>query len=75
MGIGYYFDGLEEDTIRDGYVPYEENFVQRDTGSLTGVNHGVSIRLSMARAQQCNGGPGELLEVYTRRLEDKGYLF
>ena len=72
MGIGYYFDGLEEDTIRDGYVPYEENFVQRDTGSLTGVNHGVSIRLSMARANSATEALGNLLEDYTRRLEDKG---
>lgn len=72
MGIGYYFDGLEEDTIRDGYVPYEDNFVQRDMGSLTGVNHGVSIRLSMMRANSATEALAGLLEDYTKRLEDKG---
>lgn len=72
MGIGYYFDGLEEDTIRDGYVPYEDNFVQRDMGSLTGVNHGVSIRLSMTRANSATEALAGLLEDYTKRLEDKG---
>lgn len=72
MGIGYYFDGLEENTIRDGYVPYEDNFVQRDMGSLTGVNHGVSIRLSMARANSATEALAGLLEDYTKRLEDKG---
>lgn len=72
MGIGYYFDGQEEDTIRDGYVPYEDNFVQRDMGSLTGVNHGVSIRLSMMRANSATEALAGLLEDYTKRLEDKG---
>lgn len=72
MGIGYYFDGLEEGTIRDGYVPYEDNFVQRDMGSLTGVNHGVSIRLSMMRANSATEALAGLLEDYTKRLEDKG---
>ena len=72
MGIGYYFDGLEEDTIRDGYVPYEDNFVQRDMGSLTGVNHGVSIRLSMTRANSATEALAGLLEDYTKRLADKG---
>ncbi|WP_418463658.1 DUF6612 family protein [Frisingicoccus sp.] len=72
MGIGYYFDGLEEDTIRDGYVPYEDNFVQRDMGSLTGVNHGVSIRLSMMRANSATEALAGLLEDYTKRLADKG---
>lgn len=72
MGIGYYFDGLEEDTIRDGYVPYEDNFVQRDMESLTGVNHGVSIRLSMMRANSATEALAGLLEDYTKRLEDKG---
>ncbi len=72
MGIGYYFDGLENDTIRDGYVPYEDNFVQRDMGSLTGVNHGVSIRLSMMRANSATEALAGLLEDYTKRLEDKG---
>ena len=72
MGIGYYFDGLEEDMIRDGYVPYEDNFVQRDMGSLTGVNHGVSIRLSMTRANSATEALAGLLEDYTKRLADKG---
>ena len=72
MGIGYYFDGLENDTIRDGYVPYEDNFVQRDMGSLTGVNHGVSIRLSMMRANSATEALAGLLEDYPKRLEDKG---
>lgn len=72
MGIGYYFDGLEEDTIRDGYVPYEEAFVQRDTGSLTGVNHGISIRLTMMRANSASEALNGLLQDYTARLETKG---
>lgn len=72
MGIGYYFDGLEEDTIRDGYVPYEEAFVQRDTGSLTGVNHGISIRLTMTRANSASEALTGLLKDYTARLEAKG---
>lgn len=54
------------------FVPYEDNFVQRDMGSLTGVNHGVSIRLSMMRANSATEALAGLLEDYTKRLEDKG---
>ncbi len=72
MGIGYYFDGLAEDAVRDGYVPYEDNFVQRDMGSLTGVNHGVSIRLSMTRADSATEALEGLLGDYTKRLADRG---
>ena len=67
-----YCDCLLYTSIRDGYVPYEDNFVQRDMGSLTGVNHGVSIRLSMTRANSATEALAGLLEDYTKRLEDKG---
>lgn len=72
MAVGYYFDGLAEDTVRDGYVPYEENFVQRDTGSLTGINHGISIRLTMTQANSASEALTGLLEDYTSRLEAQG---
>lgn len=72
MGIGYYFDGLEDDAIRDGYVPYDESFVQTDLESLTGANHGISIRLSMTRADSASEALNELLEDYTARLKTQG---
>lgn len=72
MAIGYYFDGLEEDGIRDGYVPYNENFVQQEVDSLQSANHGISIRLSMTRADSASAALAYLLDDYMDRMADQG---
>ncbi len=51
IGLAYYEDGFsEEGVLRDAYIPYEENYVQRDVYSVYGYAHGVGVRQHMKQS-------------------------
>lgn len=71
MALGYYQDLFRPDMVRDGYVPYEENYVQERTDSLQGKAHGISIRLHMAEASGATDANETLRQTYLQQLEDR----
>ncbi len=75
MALGYYQDLFRPDMVRDGYVPYEENYVQERTDSLQGKAHGISIRLHMTEANGATAANEELKQDYVKQLEERGLVY
>lgn len=75
MALGYYQDLFRSDMVRDGYVPYEENYVQERTDSIRGKAHGISIRLHMAEASGATAAAETLKQDYFKRLEERYLVY
>ena len=75
MALGYYQDLFRSDMVRDGYVPYEENYVQERTDSIRGKAHGISIRLHMAEASGATAAAETLKQDYFKRLEERDLVY
>lgn len=75
MALGYYQDLFRSDMVRDGYVPYEENYVQERTDSLQGKAHGISIRLHMTEASGATAASEGLKQDYLKRLEEQNLVY
>lgn len=72
MALGYYQDFKDPTMVRDGYVPYDENFVQESTEYLKSEAHGVSIRLFMVEKDDATAANEELIRIYKEQLEERG---
>lgn len=72
LAVGYYEDNKNPEYVRDGYVPYDENFIQKEISSLESAAHGISIRLSMAGASSATEALTDLAEEYTTRKQEEG---
>lgn len=72
LAVGYYEDNANPEYVRDGYVPYDENFIQKEISSLESAAHGISIRLSMAGAGSATEALTDLAEEYTARKQEEG---
>lgn len=72
LALGYYRDLDNPTMVRDGYVPFAENFVQEDTGFLKSAAHGVSIRLYMVKADNATNANKECVFIYNENLKARG---
>lgn len=72
MALGYYQDPDDPTSVRDGYVPFDENYRQESTEYLKSSAHGVSIRLYMVRANNATDANAECSRIYKEQLEGRG---
>lgn len=72
MALGYYQDFKDPTMIRDGYVPYDENYVQESTEYLKSEAHGISIRLFMVEGKDATVANEKLIDIYKEQLEARG---
>lgn len=72
MALGYYQDPDDPTSVRDGYVPFDENYRQESTEYLKSGAHGVSIRLYMVRADNATDANAECSRIYKEQLEGRG---
>lgn len=72
LAVGYYEDNENPEYVRDGYVPYDENFVQKEISSLESAAHGISIRLSMAGADSATEALTDLAQEVADRKQAEG---
>ena len=72
MALGYYQDPDDPTSVRDGYVPFDENYRQESTEYLKSGAHGVSIRLYMVRANNATDANAECSRIYKEQLEGRG---
>lgn len=74
IAIGAYEDGFSEgDLLRNGYVPYEENYKQEDIYSLHGSAHGVSVRVYIKQADTALEANEEMIEEFNQKASEKNY--
>ena len=68
IAIGAYEDGFSEgDLLRDGYVPYEENYKQEDVYFLHGSAHGVSVRVHIKQTDTALTANEKLIEEFNQK--------
>lgn len=72
LALGYYQDPNDPTMVRDGYVPFDENFVQESTDYLKSAAHGVSIRLYMVKADNATDANKECALIYNEGLVSRG---
>lgn len=75
MAIGYYQDPFHPDMVRDGYVPYEENYLQESMNSLQGRAHGINIRLHMTAANSATPANDEIRQAYLEQLDSRNLAY
>ena len=74
IAIGAYEDGFSEgDLLRDGYVPYEENYKQEDVYFLHGSAHGVSVRVHIKQTDTALTANEKLIEEFNQKSSEKNY--
>ncbi len=74
IAIGAYEDGFSGgDLLRNGYVPYEENYKQEDIYSLQGSAHGVSVRVYIKQADTALEANEEMIEEFNQKASEKNY--
>ena len=74
IAIGAYEDGFSEgDLLRNGYVPYEENYKQEDIYSLHGSAHGVSVRVYIKQADTALEANEKMIEEFNQKASEKNY--
>lgn len=74
IAIGAYEDGFSEgDLLRDGYVPYEENYKQEDIHSLHGSAHGVSVHVHMKQMDTALAANEKMIEEFKSTASEKNY--
>lgn len=74
IAIGAYEDGFSEgDLVRDGYVPYEENYKQEDIYSLHGSAHGVSVRVHMKQMDTALAANEKMIEEFKSKASEQNY--
>ena len=74
IAIGAYEDGFSGgDLLRNGYVPYEENYKQEDIYSLQGSAHGVSVRVHIKQADTALEANEEMIEEFNQKASEKNY--
>ena len=74
IAIGAYEDGFSAgDLLRNGYVPYEENYKQEDIYSLQGSAHGVSVRVYIKQADTALEANEEMIEEFNQKASEKNY--
>lgn len=74
IAIGAYEDGFSGgDLLRNGYVPYEENYKQEDIYSLHGSAHGVSVRVYIKQADTALEANEEMIEEFNQKASEKNY--
>ena len=71
LGLGYYRDDFGD--VRDGYVPYGGDLLVED-GSLTGSAHGVTVRLSITKADNATAALTAMAADYTARKQAEDSL-
>ena len=64
---------LGGDLLRNGYVPYEENYKQEDIYSLQGSAHGVSVRVYIKQADTALEANEEMIEEFNQKASEKNY--
>ncbi|MGP1376395.1 MAG: hypothetical protein ACTTKS_02295 [Bulleidia sp.] len=74
IAIGAYEDGFSGgDLLRNGYVPYEENYKQEDIYSLHGSAHGVSVRVYIKQADTALEANEKMIEEFNQKASEKNY--
>lgn len=74
IAIGAYEDGFSGgDLLRNGYVPYEENYKQEDIYSLQGSAHGVSVRVYIKQADTALEANEKMIEEFNQKASEKNY--
>lgn len=71
MALGYYQDPDNSTGLRDGYVPYDENYVQESTEYLKSEAHGISVRLYMVDADTATEANEKCADIYKEQLEER----
>lgn len=72
MALGYYQDMDDPTMIRDGYVPFEDGYVQESAEYLESEAHGVGIRVFMVGKSSATEANEELTRIYTDQLKTRG---
>ncbi len=71
--IGFYEDGFSDSgMVRDGYVPYEEDYTQEDLYSLYGYAHGIGVRLHMKQIDSASEANTILVGEFKEKLLARG---
>lgn len=74
IAIGAYEDGFSAgDLLRNGYVPYEENYKQEDAYSLHGNAHGISVRVHIKQADTALEANEKMIEEFKQKASEKNY--
>ncbi len=74
IAIGAYEDGFSGgDLLRNGYVPYEENYKQEDIYSLQGSAHGVSVRVHIKQTDTALEANEKMIEEFNQKASEKNY--
>ena len=74
MAIGAYEDGFSAgDLLRNGYVPYEENYKQEDIYSLRGSAHGISVCVHIKQADTALAANEKMIEEFKQKASKKNY--
>lgn len=72
MAVGYYRDSDDPTAVWDGYVPFDEDYIQESTEYLKSSAHGVSIRVYMVKANNATDANAECTRIYKEQLEERG---
>ena len=71
MAVGYYRDSDDPTAVWDGYVPFDEDYIQESTEYLKSSAHGISIRLYMVKANNATDANAECTRIYKEQLEER----